>query len=32
MIVCDHEVTQAMQFATTSFLAPLHQKKFTKLY
>ena len=32
-IVCDHEITQAMQFVETSFyLALLHQHKFTKLY
>ena len=32
-IVCDYEITQAMQFVETSFyLALLHQHKFTKLY
>ena len=32
-VVCDYEITQAMQFVETSFyLALLHQHKFTKLY
>ena len=26
-LICNHEITQAMQFAETSFLAFLHQQK-----